>query len=107
MVRQFVIYLQPTASELVQRSSFVLEETRHNFGVIRLWEQPTDLFLQFPGLLPFATLSQTSDRTQVLQQVAQVIERIPNKETQQNVAASAFIPAGLLLDKSIVQRLLR
>ncbi|MEP0916750.1 Rpn family recombination-promoting nuclease/putative transposase [Leptolyngbya sp. DQ-M1] len=106
-VRQFVIYLQPTTSELVQQSSFVLEETRHNFGVIRLWEQPTDLFLQSPGLLPFATLSQTSDRTQALQQVAQVIERIPNKETQQNVAASAFILAGLLLDKSIVQRLLR
>ena len=66
-MRQFVIYLQPTTSELVQQTAFVLESTRHEFEVIRLWEQKSDIFLKTPGLLPFAALSQTSDKTLTLQ----------------------------------------
>ncbi len=80
-MHQVVIYLQPTTSELVQQTAFVLENTRHEFGVIRLWEQPTDIFLNTPGLLPFATLSQTEDKTRTLQQVAeapQANQRHPN-----------------------------
>lgn len=55
-MRQVVIYLKPTTSELVYQTSFTLENTQHDFQVIRLWEQPASLFLQYPGLLPFAAL---------------------------------------------------
>ncbi len=68
-MRQVVIYLQPSDSELVYQAEFVLENTFHRFEVIRLWEQPTELFLNSPGLLPFATLSQTNDQTRTLEVV--------------------------------------
>jgi predicted transposase/invertase (TIGR01784 family) len=60
-MRQVVIYLKQSGSDLVQQTSFILERTRHDFDVIRLWEQPDNLFLQYPGLIPFATLGQTAD----------------------------------------------
>ena len=60
-MRQVVIYLKQTGSDLARQTSFILERTRHDFDVIRLWEQPDYLFLQYPGLIPFATLGQTND----------------------------------------------
>jgi predicted transposase YdaD len=57
---------------------FQLENTRHEFGVIRLWEQPTAPLLRSSGLLPLAVLSQTADRVQVLQQVAEAINQVPD-----------------------------
>lgn len=41
--------------------------------MIRLWEQPTELFLQSPGLLPFAVLTAgelQENKTDVLREVA-------------------------------------
>lgn len=87
-MQQVVIYLQPTQSDLVQQTAFALEKTRHEFEVIRLWEQPVDDFLTVPGLLPFATLSQTNDQETVLRQVAEQIEAIPVDSVQSSVAAS-------------------
>lgn len=104
---QYVIYLQPTTSELVYETAFVLENTRHDFRVIRLWEQPSDVFFSTPGLLPFATLSQTDDKARTLQQVAEVIEEINDTRTQSNIAASTAVLAGLVLDKGLIKRLLR
>jgi predicted transposase/invertase (TIGR01784 family) len=60
-MRQVVIYLKQTTSELVYETSFILENTRHEFQVVRLWEQPASLFLQYPGLLPFAALGQSEN----------------------------------------------
>ncbi|WP_442941258.1 hypothetical protein [Nostoc sp.] len=53
-----------------------LEESFDRFEVICLWEQPTSVFLEHPGLLPFAVLSQRNDHTAALQQVAEVISEI-------------------------------
>ncbi|WP_373695793.1 hypothetical protein [Brunnivagina elsteri] len=106
-MHQVVIYLKPSESELVHQTAFTLQRTRHEFDVIRLWEQPTDLFMNSPGLLPFAILSQTQDKARTLQDVAQAIERIDDSQIQSNVAASASILAGLVLDKELIQRVLR
>lgn len=43
---QVVIYLKETNSEEVYKTTFELEQTIHRFQVIRLWEQPTEIFLQ-------------------------------------------------------------
>jgi predicted transposase/invertase (TIGR01784 family) len=104
---QYVIYLQPTTSELLQQTAFVLENTRHEFRVIRLWEQPSDVFFSTPGLLPFATLSQTDDKARTLQRVADAIEGINDTRLQSNIAASTAVLAGLVLDKELIKRLLR
>jgi predicted transposase/invertase (TIGR01784 family) len=72
-----------------------------------LWEQPTDLFLSTPGLLPFAVLSDTSSQDSTLQAVAAQIDSIIDRKTQNNVTASAAILAGLVLKEDVIQRLLR
>lgn len=106
-MQQVVIYLQPTNSPRVQQAIFTLERTRHEFDVIRLWEQPTEIFLQSPGLLPFAALSQTNDPSQVLRQAAQAATQVTDPRTQSNIVASAAILAGLVLEKPLIQRILR
>ncbi len=62
--------------------------------VIRLWEQPLDSFLESPGLLPFAVLSQVRDRSQALRQVAERVDQLSDRQVQSNLTASAAILAG-------------
>ena len=105
---QVVIYLKQTSSQLVYQNSFTLEQTRHSFHIIRMWEQPTEVFLEAPGLLPFAVLSRQSEQSQeVLRQVARKIDIIPERRVQANVTASAAILAGLVLEKDLIRRVLR
>jgi predicted transposase YdaD len=106
-MRQVVIYLTPSNSELVYQNVFEIPGMRHEFEVIRLWEQPTELFLNMPGLLPLAVLTQTPDQAQTLRQVAARVEAIPEARVQSNVAASAGILAGLILKKDFINQVLR
>jgi len=106
-MRQIVIYLRKTSSELVSETSFKLNNTYHQFEVIRLWEQPTDRFMSIPGLLPFAVLSQTNDPTMVLTQVAIAVEAISDRQLQRNIAAASGILAGLVLKKDVIRKIFR
>jgi predicted transposase/invertase (TIGR01784 family) len=104
---QVVIYLKQTASPLVYQTSFTMERTRHEFDVIRLWEQPASLFLQYPGLIPFAVLGQSADAEETLRQAAQRVDQITDPQTQANLMAASGILAGLKLDDEVVYRILR
>jgi predicted transposase/invertase (TIGR01784 family) len=106
-MRQIVIYLKPSTSALVYETTFNLSSTRHEFEVIRLWEQPTEIFLQSPGLLLFAILSQSVDKAAVLRTVAAQIDQIDAVRIQKNVAASTAILAGLVLKQETIQQILR
>ncbi|QIR37786.1 Rpn family recombination-promoting nuclease/putative transposase [Tolypothrix sp. PCC 7910] len=106
-MHQVVIYLKQTNSDLVQQNTFSIPRTRHEFTVIRLWEQPTDVFLRTPGLLPLAVLSSTIEPEAVLNDVAQQINSITELKTQSNIAASTAILAGLVLDREVIKRVLR
>ena len=106
-MRQVVVYLRKTSSNLVQQRIFEISGMRHEFEVIRLWEEPTEIFLTTWGLLPFAVLSQSEKRGEVLFEVGKRIEAIPNRTQQSNVMASAALLAGLVLKKEIVQQVLR
>jgi len=106
-IHQVVIYLSPSQSPLVYETTFTIGRLNHEFNVIRLWEQPTKIFQQHQGLLPFATLSQTDNPEETLRQVAKQIEQISDKQVQSNVAASTAIISGIALNKEIIQRLLR
>ncbi|MEL7511470.1 MAG: hypothetical protein AAGM27_04865, partial [Cyanobacteria bacterium J06554_3] len=107
IIRQYVIYLTPSQSPEVYRTTFELPQMRHEFTVVRLWEQPTEPFLRQPGLLPFATLTNTEDRLFVLRQVSAQIQQLPDQTTRQNVAASAGILSTLLLEEALVSQILR
>jgi predicted transposase/invertase (TIGR01784 family) len=104
---QVVVYLRPTDSELVQQTTFTAGRLRHEFDVVRLWEQPTEIFFQRPGLLPYAALSRTRDRSSVLRRVAATLESLTNQQQQNNLAAASGILAGLVLDKQVIRRVLR
>lgn len=106
-MQQVVIYLTPSRSDLVYQRAFEIPGTRHEFEVIRLWEQPTQIFLESPGLLPLAVLTQTPDPSQTLRQVASCINTIPNQEMQSNIAAASGILAGLTLEKGFINQVLR
>jgi predicted transposase YdaD len=49
---QVIVYLKKSNSDLVYQDCFNLENTTHQFNVIRLWKQPTNPFLESLGLLP-------------------------------------------------------
>lgn len=104
---QVVVYLRPTDSELVQQTTFIANRLRHEFEVVRLWEQSTEIFFQRPGLLPYAALSQASNRASVLRKVAEAIEALTDRQQQSNLAAASGILAGLVLDKQVIRRVLR
>lgn len=106
-MRQVVIYLTPTNSDLVTLTTFELESTRHEFEVIRLWEQPASIFLESVGLYPFATLAQTDEPELVLREVAARIEELPERKLQADISAMSYILAGLVLDRDRVGRIIR
>ncbi len=106
-MRQVVVYLRRSQSELVYQTAFELPNLRCEFEVIRLWEQPTKVFLNLPGLLPFAVLSQTSDRSSVLQAVADRLEGISDDRQRANVAAASAILSGLVLERDFILQVLR
>jgi predicted transposase/invertase (TIGR01784 family) len=106
-MRQVVIYLTKTDSDKVHVNHFSLERTHHEFEVIRLWEQPTEVFLRYPGLIPFAALGDTEDPEETLRRVAQQVQKIPDSEAQANISAASAILAALRLDNDIIFRLLR
>ena len=106
-MKQVVIYLKKTASELVSQNTFQLGKLSHSFEIIRLWEQPTKLFLDTPGLLPFAILSKEAAKADVLREVSKKVEEIEDRRMQANIAASTSILAGLVLDNDVITRLMR
>jgi predicted transposase/invertase (TIGR01784 family) len=106
-MRQVVIYLKSTRSELVRQNVFTISGMRHEFEVIRLWEQSTADLLRFPGLLPLAVLGLTEDRTQTLRQVSSLIENLKDRREQSNIAAATSLLAGLVLNKEVIKQLLR
>jgi predicted transposase/invertase (TIGR01784 family) len=107
LMRQVVIYLKQTGSELAYQTSFTMERTRHEFDVIRLWEQPATLFLQYPGLIPFAVLGQSTDAEETLRQASQRVDRIPDPQAKANLLAASGILAGLKLEQEVIYRLLQ
>lgn len=106
-MRQVVIYLKPTTSELAYQTNYMLERTHHEFDVIRLWEQPASLFLQYPGLLPFAALGQSENPAEMLRQATQIVDQIEESTTQANLMAASAILAGLRLEEDVIYQLVR
>ncbi len=106
-MRQVVIYLKSTESDLVRQNVFSVSGMRHEFEIIRLWEQPTADLLKFPGLLPLAVLGRSEDKTQTLREVSSIIDTMEDRKEQSNIAAATSILAGLVLNKEVIRAFLR
>ena len=106
-IQQIVIYLKPTTSNLVRQTSYQTPMMTHQFRVIRLWEEPVEVFLSTPGLLPLAVLSQATDKERVLAQVVKELEQITDQREKSNLAAATSILAGLQLNEQTIRQLMR
>ncbi len=106
-VKQVVIYLRKTSSKLVLQNEYVTNEMRHQFRVIRLWEEEVSDFLTTPGLLPYAVLASSSNKEVILQQVVQRIEDIADYRQKSNLVAATSILAGLELSQAIIRKLIK
>ncbi|WP_339376749.1 DUF4351 domain-containing protein [Chlorogloea sp. CCALA 695] len=106
-IQQVVIYLKRTSSDLVRQTRYTTSVMTHDFTVIRLWEQPVEIFLSTPGLLPYAVLSRASDKEDVLARVVEELEQISDYREQSNLAAATSILAGLELEGQVIKRLMR
>jgi predicted transposase/invertase (TIGR01784 family) len=106
-INQVVIYLRPTTSDRVMQNEFITAQMTHRFRVIRLWEQPVDAFLAAPGLLPYAVLSQAPNKEEILAQVITQIQQVGDRRQESNLTAAAGILAGLQLNQTIINRLIR
>jgi predicted transposase/invertase (TIGR01784 family) len=106
-IRQIVIYLKPTNSDLVRQTRYETNVMTHAFRVIRLWEEPVEVFLRTPSLLPYAVLSRAEDKEQILQQVVGQLEQIEDVREQSNLAAATSILAGLQLTPETIRQLMR
>lgn len=103
-VTQVVVLLLPPSPKTVVATAFTVETTRHEYRVIRLWEENPDLFLNDPALLPLAPLTATTQPQSLLQKV---VEKVDELEAEQKAEISTYtkIVAGLKYNKDIVQRL--
>jgi predicted transposase/invertase (TIGR01784 family) len=106
-ILQTIVYLRKTTSPQVFVSTFQANQLQHTFNVIRLWEQPTDLFLRYPGLWPYAALTDTPDPLATLRTVAQKIDGIKNRRQRSNLAAICLVMGGLSLDKKLIEPIFR
>ena len=106
-IEQVVIYLRPTGSALVTQTEFITSKMNHRFRVIRLWEQPVEAFLTAPGLLPYAVLSQATNKEEVLTRVVAQIQQVGDRRQESNLTAATGILAGLQLSQTVIDRLIR
>ncbi|NMF57974.1 Rpn family recombination-promoting nuclease/putative transposase [Pseudanabaena yagii] len=106
-IRQFVIYLRETSSNLVFQQAFQDDSTYHRFGVIRLWEQPVGKFLEYVGMLPFAILVGQGDKERLLQGIAEKIDHIDDLNTRETISAATYVLAGMVLEENIIKQILR
>jgi predicted transposase/invertase (TIGR01784 family) len=106
-VEQVVIFLQATSNEIVFTEEYQDRTTSHHYRVARLWEQDSAPFLDNPGLLPLATLTQTNSPQSLLVQVAERVARISDREQRQNIAGCAEILAGLRFEKDLIRQFFR
>lgn len=106
-VTQVVILLKKPAKATVIETEFHLENTRHSYQVVRMWEQDPALFLEDTALLPLAALAATQKPETLLAQISQQISNIESLEQRQDVAICTQLLAGLKFKKSLIRQFFR
>lgn len=105
-ITQVVVLLLPPPETQVIETRFTLENTEHQYQVIRLWEENPELLLHDPALLPLAPLTATNEPQTLLQQVIQQVNEL-EAEKRAEISAYAQIVPGLKYEKDLVKRLFR
>ena len=106
-ILQIVVVLLPPSAETIIENRFQIGSTSHEFTVVKMWEQDTELFLNDPVLLPFAALTQIEKSDALLQQISERIDRIESIEEKCQVSSYVQLMAGLKYNENILKRIFR
>ena len=106
-ITQVVVVLLPPPEGTVIETAFQLGSTYHEFTVIKMWEQDTEIFLNNPVLLPFAALTQLGKSEALLNQVAQKVNEISSVDEKRQVSSYVQLMAGLKYDKDSIRSIFR
>jgi predicted transposase/invertase (TIGR01784 family) len=104
-IRQVLVLLRPPAEGTEIETAFVLGTTRHEYTVLKMWEQDPAMFLEDPALLPLATLAAATSPIQLLEQVAQQVSTIESTQQRQELSAYSQLLAGLRFDKRLIRQI--
>ncbi|MBE9104174.1 Rpn family recombination-promoting nuclease/putative transposase [Nostoc cf. edaphicum LEGE 07299] len=105
-ITQVVVLLLPPAPGTVIETVFCVETTRHEYRVIRLWEENPELFLNDPALLPLAPLTATTQPQGLLQQVVRKVSQLEPRQRPE-ISAYTQILAGLKYNQDLIRQLFR
>ncbi len=107
-IQQLVLHLRPTRSRLARIEHLAIGRTRHHFTSLRLWEQDPAPLLADPALLPLAVLARppASAPEQLLSQVRQQLQTIPDPDQRRRTTSGCQLLAGLSFSQDVIQRLL-
>jgi predicted transposase YdaD len=105
-ITQVVILLLPPGEDTEIETTFEFEQTRHQYRVVKIWEEDPSLFLADSALLPFATLTAQPTES-LLMQVASEVGKMEPEAQRQEMASYVQIMAGLRFDTTLVKRLFR
>ena len=105
-ITQVVVLLLPPAEGTVIETVFAVEQTRHEYRVIKLWQQDPEILLEDPALLPLAPLAATTQAEALLQRVAQRVSRLDEGQRQE-VSEYTQILAGLKFERALIRQLFR
>jgi predicted transposase YdaD len=100
-VEQVLVLVKPTS--VPTPAVFEVGRTRHEYRVLRLWEQDPAPLLADEALLPLAVLARTADRPALVSTVAQRVRRIEPPSRQRDVASIVELLAGLVLDWEVLR----
>ncbi|QLE55282.1 DUF4351 domain-containing protein [Nostoc sp. TCL26-01] len=105
-ITQVVVLLLPPAPGTIIETAFTVENTRHEYRVIRMWEENPEMFLNDPALLPLAPLTATTQPQQLLQRVVQQVSQVEPTQRPE-ISAYTQILAGLKYRKDLIRQIFR
>jgi len=106
-IEQVVIFLKRSNTPAVFVDSFTETNTRHQYRVIRIWEQDPTPLLANPALLPLATLAQSDAPNALLEEVAARVAMIEEPQQRLNLSACVSVLAGLRFKEELIRQLFR
>jgi predicted transposase/invertase (TIGR01784 family) len=105
-ITQVVVLLLLPAPGTVIETAFTVENTRHEYRVICMWEESPEQFLNDEALLPLAPLAATTQPQTLLQQVVERVNQV-QPEKRPEISAYTQILAGLKYKKDLIRNLFR
>jgi predicted transposase YdaD len=94
-VEQVLVLIRPTTRPT--GGLFEVGRTRHEFRVVRLWEEDPAALLADEALLPLATLARATDPRALMSTVAERVRRIEPSARRMDIGTLAQLLAGLVI----------